>query len=181
MIKSELLNKKSICHCLIYSPSNPDVLIPIKGLVEDIHFNENIPFYSVKLLKFYDNLFFLKEILYNRNFQLKIESKPKIFKIPNTFKTVGQLENWFIDTCPHRFVVESNFVVKTKLELMDLFNKIQEYLIIKKFRSIRDNSLRPLFESPLKIHSKIEFDERFRRMFGDKFTQEEIKEYLSYI
>jgi hypothetical protein len=181
MIKSELINKKSICHCLIYSTSNPEVLIPIKGLVEDIHFNEDIPYYSIKILKFYDNFFFLKENLYNRTFQLRLESKPKSFKIPEGFKTVGELENWFIDTCTHRFIVESNFVVKTKLELIDVFNKIQEYIIIKKFRGIRDSSLRPLLESPFRIQSKIEFEERFRRMFGDKFTPDQLNEYLGFI
>jgi hypothetical protein len=181
MIKSEILNKKSICHGLIYSTSNPDILIPIKGIVEDVHFDQDIPYYSIKLLKFYDNINFLKENLYDRPFQLKIDAKPKKFIIPKTFKIVGELENWFIDVCTHRFIIESNFVVKTKLELIDLFNKIQEYLIIKNLRAVRDSSIRPLFDNPLKISSKIEFEQRIRRMYGDKFTEEQILEFISWI
>lgn len=181
MIKSELINKKSICHALIYSTQNPEILIPIKGIVEDIHFREDIPIYVIKLLKFYDNIYFLKENLYNRPFQLKIEAKPKPFIIPKEIKTVVELENWFIDVCQHRFVIESNFVVKTKNELVDIFSKIQEYLIIKNLRVARDSSMRPLFENPLKISTKIEFEQRIKRMYGDKFDNEGLSEFISWI
>ena len=47
MIKDELIDKKSICHFLLYSTSNPEILIPAKGIVEDIHFEEDIPHYSI--------------------------------------------------------------------------------------------------------------------------------------
>lgn len=181
MIKNELINKKSICHALLYSTQNPEIMIPVKGIVEDIHFREDIPFYSIKIIKFYDNIYFLKENLFNRPFQLRIDSKPKSFQIPKTIKTVVELENWFIDTCSHRFVVESNFVVRTKNEMTELFTKIQEYLIIKNLRLIRDSSMRTLFENPLKIESKKEFQERLKRMYGDKFPLGSIEEFVNFI
>ena len=115
MIKSDILDKKSICHAIIYSSHDPEIIIPIKGIVEDVHFQEDIPSYSIKLIKFYDNINFLKEHLYDKPFLLKRGDKPKRFTIPKV-KTVTELESWFIDECTHRFCVESNFVTKTKIE-----------------------------------------------------------------
>jgi hypothetical protein len=180
MIKDKLLDKKSICHALLYSTSSPEVMIPIKGIVEDIHFEEDIPRYTIKLIKFYDNIHFLKENFIGKPFLLKHKSKPKAFHIPK-IRLVSELENWFIDECPHRFCIESTFVVRTKIEMTELFNKIEEYILIKHLRSIRDSSLRSLYEGPFKIQSKIEFKERLRRMYGDKFNGTDFDMYSDFI
>jgi hypothetical protein len=180
MIKDNLIDKKSICHVLLYSTSSPEIIIPIKGVVEDIHFEEDIPHYTIKLIKFYDNINFLKEHFIGNPFLLKHKSKPKAFHIPN-FKNVIELENWFIDTCIHRFCVESIFVVRTKNEMVDLFNKIEEYVILKKLRTIRDSTMRTLYEGPLKITSKVEYRERLRRMYGDKFNDDDFEEFSNFI
>lgn len=180
MIKDKLLDKKSICHALLYSTSSPEVIIPVKGIIEDIHFEENIPKYTIKLIKFYDNINFLKEHFIGKAFLLKHKAKPKAFQIPKV-KTVIELENWMIDECPHRFCVESTFVVRTKNEMVELFNKIEEYILIKHLRIIRESTIRSLYEGPLKIQSKIEFRERLRRMYGDKFSDKDFEEYSDFI
>lgn len=180
MIKDKLIDKKSICHALLYSTSSPEIIIPIKGVIEDIHFEEDIPHYSIKLIKFYDNINFLKDNFVGKPFLLKHKSKPKSFQIPK-FKNVVELENWFIEDCSHRFCIESTFVVRTKNEMVSLFNKIEDYLIIKRLRAIRESSLRPLYEGPIKISSKIEFKERLRRMYGDKLSDHSFEEFSDFI
>lgn len=181
MIKDKLLDKKSICHALLYSTANPNIIIPIKGIIEDIHFEEDIPHYSIKLLKFYDNIHFLKENFFDKPFLLKHKGKAKVIQIPKTIKTVPELQNWFIDDCKSRFCVESSFVVRTKIEMSDLFNKIEEYLLIKYLRIIRNSTIRPMYEGPLRISSKIEFKERLRRMYGDKFDNNSFDQYSDFI
>jgi hypothetical protein len=180
MIKTEILDKRSICHAIIYSTHDPETIIPIKGLVEDVHFHQDIPYYSIKLIKFYDNINFLKEHLYDKPFLLKYGDKPKRFSIPKK-KTVTELENWFIDECTHRFCIESNFVRRTKIEMVELFNKIEEYLIIKHLRIIKKSSMRSLYEGPVKIQSTIEFNERMKRAYGDKFNGNDADEFLSFV
>lgn len=180
MIKDDLLNKKSICHAILYSTSSPEVLIPVKGVIEDIHFEEDIPHYSIKLIKFYDNIHFLKEHFINKPFLLKHKSKAKNISIPK-ITTVEALQNWFIDECTYRFCVESTFVVRTKIEMFELVNKIQEYIIIKNLRIIRDTIIRPVYEGPLKITSKVEFSQRFKRMYGDKFNEDEFNRFIEFI
>lgn len=182
MIKTELLNKRSICHALLYSTSYPDVIIPIKGVIEDTHFEENIPHYTIKLIKFYDHINFLKEHFINKPFLLKYKHKPKAFLIPaKNSRNVVDLENWFIDECTHRFCVESSFVVRTKIDMTVLFNKIEDYLIIKHLRVIRNSSMRGLYEGNLKVSSKIEYKERLRRMYGDKFDGNDFEEFSEFI
>ena len=65
--------------------------------------------------------------------------------------------------------------------MIELFNKIEEYIIIKHLRSIRESSNRHLYSGPLKIQSKVEFAERFKRMYGDKFDKNSIDQYLNCI
>lgn len=180
MIKSELIDKKSICHALLYSNRNPEVVIPIKGIVEDIHFNAEIPYYSIKLIKFYDNINFLKSHFIDHPFLLKHGDKMRTFTIPK-FNNVVELENWFIDECRHRFCVESNFVTRTKIEMSELFNKIEEYVIIKHLRSIKESTIRGMYEGPLKISSFVDFNQRFKRAYNDKFDEGDADEFLSYI
>jgi hypothetical protein len=173
MIEAELLNKRSICHALIASTNSPDILIPIKGVIEDIHFNDQIPYYDIKIIKFYDTIEFLKRHLYDRPFLLKYKGKSKGLVIPKKIKTASELETWFSEESVYRFCIESTFVTRTKNEMSELFNKIQEYLIIQNLRTIRTSTIRGLYEGPFKIASKIEFKERLRRMFGDRFTDED--------
>lgn len=180
MIKSELIDKRSICHALLYSNRNPDIVIPIKGIVEDIHFNDEIPYYSIKLIKFYDNINFLKAHFIDQPFLLRYGDKQRTFNIPKV-NNIIELENWFIDECKHRFCVESNFVTKTKIEMTELFNKIQEYILIKNFRAIKESTYRGLYEGPLKISSFVEFNQRFKRAYNDKFNDDDADEFLSYI
>jgi hypothetical protein len=169
MIKSEILDKKSICHVLISSTSSPEIFIPVKAVIDDVFFQENIPVYSLRVIKFYDNIHFLKEFLYNTPYLTNYKGKSKPLKIPK-FNTTAELETWFSEKTTYRFCVESNFVVKTKIEMLDLFHKIQEYIIYKELRSIRRAISRSDYEGPLKINSKVEFDERVKRAFGDKFS-----------
>jgi hypothetical protein len=179
MIKTEIFDKRSICHGFVSSTSRPDVLIPFKGVIEDIQFHEDFPRYSIKIIKFYDNIYFLKEFLGDGLYQQKFDSKPKPINIPSTIKTVPDLESWISSI---RFVVETNFVVKTKNEMVEIFTKLQEYLITKAYREIQHFSVRPLLESPLRLESKVELKARIKRMYGDKFKSiEDLDSFLDCI
>jgi len=179
MITSDILNKRSICHGFISSTVKPDVLIPFKGIIEDVKFDENIPKYLVKIIKFYDNIYFLKEFLGQGLYQQRFEGKPKAINIPSKIKTTTELESWIVDS---RFCVDSNFVVRNKVEMVEIFTKLQEYLLAKSFREIQHFSVRPLLESPLRIESKFELKQRIKRMLGDKFDKvEDLDAFLDCI
>ena len=41
--------------------------------------------------------------------------------------------------------------------------------------------MRSLYEGPIKIQSTIEFNERMKRAYGDKFSGGDIDEFLSFV
>lgn len=181
MIKSQILDKKSICHALLSSTSNPEIFIPVKAVIEDVFFEENIPVYNLRIIKFYDNIHFLKEFFYDTPYLTNYKGKSKPLKIPK-ISTTAELETWFSEKSTYRFCIESNFVVKTKIEMLDLFHRIQEYIIYKELRSIRRTIMRSAYEGTLKLNSKIEFEDRIKRAFGDKFhTIEDLKTFIESI
>jgi hypothetical protein len=181
MIKSQILDKKSICHALLSSTSNPEIFIPVKAVIEDVFFEENIPVYNLRIIKFYDNIHFLKEFFYDTPYLTNYKGKSKPLKIPK-ISTTAELETWFSEKSTYRFCIESNFVVKTKIEMLDLFHRIQEYIIYKELRSIRRTIMRSAYDGTLKLNSKIEFEDRIKRAFGDKFhTIEDLKTFIESI
>lgn len=182
MIKTPILDRKSICHALLTSSSDPEIMIPVKGVIEDVFFEEDIPVYSIRIVKFYDNIHFLKTSFIAKPFLTNYRGKPKPLYIPKEIKTLNEIENWLSEKSKYRFCVESNLVVRTKLEMLELYNKIQEYLILQKLRAIKKIVLRTPYEGPMKLNSSEEFNNRVRRAFADLFDSEnEIKSFIETI
>jgi len=177
----ELFKKKSLCHALISSSNSPDVFIPVKAIIEDVHFHETSPHYSLRIIKLYDTIFFLKEAFDGKRFVNGYKQKPVIFKYPKKIKTPAQLEQWLSNDYAHRFVVNGAFVVQRKFEMVELFNKIQEYLIAKNLRVLKTTLIRRLYEGPMKISSFVEFSNGIKRMFSDKLSNDQLDELLSHI
>ena len=182
MIKVQILDKKSICHALLTSTSDPETIIPIKGVVDDVFFEEDIPVYSIRIIKFYDNIHFLKTNFIGKSFLTNYKGKPKPIAIPKEIKAIGEMENWLGEKSKYRFCVESNLVVRTKIEMMELFNRVQEYLILQKLRAIKKIVLRTPYEGPIKLNSTTEFDNRIQRAFSDLFEDpKDIKSFIETI
>ena len=172
MIKTKILDKKSICHALLTSTQDPETMIPIKGVIEDVYFEENIPVYYIRIIKFYDGINFLKTAFIGKPFLVNYRGKPKPINVPVTIKGVGELENWFADKSRYRFCIESNFTFRAKSEMMEFYDKIQEYVILQKLRSIKKIILRTSYNGPLRLNSIVEFDNRIKRAFSDLFPEE---------
>jgi hypothetical protein len=182
MIKTQILDKKSVCHALLTSSSDPETMIPIKGIIEDVFFEEDIPIYKIRIVKFYDNINFLKTAFIGKPFLTNYRGKPKPLTLPKEIKTLAEMENWLSENSKYRFCIESNLVVRTKIEMLELYNKIQEYLILQKLRSIKKIVLRTPYEGPLRLNSSEEFNNRVRRAFADLFDSESsVKSFIDVI
>jgi hypothetical protein len=172
MIKTKILDKRSICHALITSSYDPETMIPVKGVIEDVFFEENIPVYSIRIIKFYDGINFLKSTFVNKPFLTNYKGKPKPLKLPKDIHTVIDMENWLGEKSKYRFCVESNMTFRTKNEMMEFFHKIQEYLILQKLRFVKRILLRTPYQGPLSLNSIVEFDTRIKRAFSDLFPEQ---------
>ena len=180
-----LFPKGSIVYALLSSSTYPNVLIPVKGIVKDVKYDEINPEYLIKVTKFYDSAKFLKKYFLGMAFSNKIGNRSKRFKIDKTkFKTVGDLEK-FVNTGDTRFyiVVDSILCVKFKGELTQLFTKIQNHLIEVKLRDLRTYMTRPTYKGMYKLDTKEEFNVRLKRFIGDKIDKSTIsfKKYIKIL
>ena len=182
MIKIQILDKRSICHALLTSSYDPEIMIPVKGIIEEVYFEENIPVYSIRIIKFYDNINFLKQNFIGKPFLTNYRGKPKPITLPKEIKTTAEMENWLGENSKYRFCIESNLVVRTKNEMMQLFDRIGEYLILQKLRSIRKIILRTPYNGPIKINSVAEYSIRMERAFSDLFiSADEARKFIDNI
>lgn len=179
-----IFTKGQPVYCLLSSFTKPNVLIPVKGLIIDTVWDPVNPLYKIKVLKIYDNMKFLKTNFFDMNFKHSFDDRAKRMPIKKEdFKTVKQLEDRFNQADHERFYViaESVMCTKTRIDLQELFERVQFYIISKNLKEIREISARPFFKGHLSLDSTMEFDIRFKRGWSDKFEKSniDINKYLS--
>ena len=171
MIKHKLINKGSLAHSLISPVNDPNILIPVKVIIKDVKFDEYNPIYLVKVIKFYDNIYFLKNYFLNNKFSNGFGKKPRIFWISNDIKTVHELEN-YLDKENERFyiVVDSIHTTRYKNDLESMFNKIQDFLILRNLKELKEFTTRTFYTGDYRFDTQVEFFKRLRNMLIDKIT-----------
>lgn len=189
VVRAELprLVKGSMAYALISSSDFPDVMIPVKCLVEDVYFEELTLFYVLKIIMFYDiNTQFLLDHIRNRKFKTAKGSNGsyRIVRLTeNNISNIDEFNNYFLTKIKGtRFHLEECFVRNTKVEMFALFNKIQEYLIFKQLRLANDLMIRGAYSGKIKMKSEHEFKIRMERGFGSLFkSKEESQEFFELL
>jgi hypothetical protein len=179
-----IFNKGQTVYCLLASHTNPNILLPVKGTILDSKWDPVNPLYQIRIVKFYDNMKFLKQHFFDMNFRHVFENRArKMILKADDFKTARVLEARLNDIDRERFyvVIESVMCTKTKIGLSELFEKVQFYMISKNLKEIRDISIRPFFKGPLSLDSAKEFDTRYKISWSDKFKKSglDIDKYLN--
>lgn len=173
MLPVEIFDVGSFVHALIFSTSNPEILIPIKATVRDLQFDNQLPRYKLRIVKFYDSWAFLKEHFVDQSFNQAFNKPSVPFLIPKTTKSVGDLEDYFFNCKFQSVCIDEVYVFKTKIEMMGVLNKIQDFQIIKYLRLVKDMSMRTIYQSPFRVMDGLEYKTRLRKMYIDKFGSEE--------
>jgi hypothetical protein len=183
MKKHRVFNKGEYVYCLLASYTDPDTLIPVKGIIIDTKWDLVNPLYKIKIIKFYDNINFLKKHFFDMLFKCSFDKRSKHLPLkPENFSRVVDLEERLNEKDSHRFhvIVESVMCTKTSPELKELFNRVQFFLISKNLKEIREFSARAFYKGPFSIDSIPEFNKRFKAGWEDKFKKEnlDIDKYL---
>lgn len=177
MKQHRIFNKGDYVYCLLSSHNKPNVLIPIKGIIMDTQWDPVNPKYQIRIIKFYDNMKYLKKYFFDMSFRktFKVRGTPIPLK-KEEYPNVLSLEKRLNDKDRNRFfvVVDSLMCTKTKVKLKDLFEKVQFYLISKNLKETREFMSRPFFSGPLSVDSVFEFDKRFKNGWSDKFNKSKI-------
>jgi hypothetical protein len=171
MIPKDIFNKNEICYAFLTSYNEPNVLIPVKGIIKDIRFKQDFPTYLIEITKFYDNVMFLRNYLINMTFYKTLDSISTFFlKLPD-FKSIGELQA-FIDANEVTVVVHGIFTFSKKQNLVKYFNKMNDYNIHLNLLALQNNITRSFYSGDLRISNKLEFAKRLEKFFGDKFPTE---------
>ena len=175
MIHHRLFPKGEYCHALIASKSNPNILFQVRGLIYDVKMDEYNPQYLIKIVRFYDDLNFIKRYFIGERFQKTFLGKDQEIRVDRSrFQTREEFEAWIGN---YKLVADSVMCTKTLGDSTALYNTIQSFLIEKSLRDIYDMSTRVQYRSG-KYHFKNqdEFRLAIKRFLKDKI--EVTDEYL---
>jgi hypothetical protein len=177
MITHRLFPKGEQLHALLSSNVNPNILIPVKGVVKEIKFDDINPQYLIKIIHFYDTMKYLQKYFFNMRFSNGIGKKPRPLKLnSNDFKESSELLKRMNEADEKNFyvVVDSIMCTKFMTDMCGLFNKIQDHLIEVKLREIREMSTRAFYKGRYNIDSIGNYHVRLRRFIGDKVEEASI-------
>ena len=171
MKRHRIFNKGETIYCLLSSQSHPDILLPVKGFIVETRWDRVNPKYKIKILKFYDTLATLKKYYFDMRFSWDFDVKlqPITLKAKDYDRT-SDLEQRIHGENEARYyvIVDSIMCVKTVAQAKDLFGRIQFYIISKKYKEIREASVRQFGKGAFTVDSRNEWDARFKAGWGDK-------------
>lgn len=176
MHKHRIFNKGEQIFCLLSSFKYPNILIPVRAIVKDYKWHDVNLRYLVKVTMFYDSVDFLKQYLFDMNFYYNLDLKARNFKLKDTgFKTTKEIELRLNQEDQEKYyiVVDSVMTTKTKLNLQELFNKIQYFLISRHFKELKELSTRTFYKGTFRLDSYREFNSRLFHFVGDLFKDDE--------
>ena len=180
--KTRYFHKGEKIYCLLTSHTQPNTFIPVTAIVQDMQWDEINPIYQVKIIRFFDNIFYLKKYLPLMRFANKFKQKPFYWTIKEEeFKTQEALLKRIHGTNEKSFYVIVDSVLCTKYEkqMRDLFAKLIFFLVGRDMQNIKENCTRSFYKGDFKFDSFPEFETRFENIFSDKFeSKEALKKFL---
>jgi len=180
MIKHKVFNKGEYVQALISTTQQPNILIPVRGMIYDVKFDDVNPQYQIRIKKFYDTMYFLKKNMFGGRFirdfeggETRINAKRTNYK--NTDDLVQNLfdgSNWE----KYLIVVDSVFCTKTLDEQRTLFNNLQSFMIEQKIKEIFELSNRYPYrkaKGDFAYESKGDFITHLKKFLGDRLPSDE--------
>lgn len=177
MIVDKIFDKGDKCYFLLSSSNEPNILIPSNGIILDFKFENNNPVYQIKLNRFYDSIFFLKNHLYNMFFYTKFNQTHKQRLTLDEFDNLNDL-NGFLINGNITVIVNSLMVFDNKEELTFHFNKLNFYFISLATYNLKEATTRTLYNDFLKVSTGTQFKEKFKTFIGDKYDAVTVEKFL---
>lgn len=173
MIQHRLFPKGEYCHALISSPSNPNILFPVRGLILEVKMDDHNPQYLLKIIKFYDDIHFLKRYFIGQRFVTDLKGKQTAFKFKrSSFSNCEDFENRLAEEkswMKYTVVADSIMCTKTEAEVRDLFNIVQTFMIEKAIKEIFEMSTRVYYRTgQYYFQTRDEYEMAVKRFLKDR-------------
>lgn len=171
MIRHQLFSKGEYIHVLLMNARHSNVMFPVRAIIHDVKFDDKMPKYQIRIVKFYDDIKFLKRYLFGMQFDKDFDGRVTKFHLKRQqYSSVEVLQN-HIDSKWESYLVsvDSVMCVKTKAELTELFNNLQDFLIEKSFKEIFELSNRAVYsKGKYYYHTRGIFEAHLKKFLGER-------------
>ena len=179
MIKHRLFSKGEYIHALISNTSFTNVLFPVRAIIYDVKFDEKMPKYQIRIVRFYDDLSFLKRYFFDTNFEKNFNGANTKFRFKRSqFSTKNELqEHLEANAETYLITVDSVMCTKTLNQVMDLYNSIQDFLVEKNLRELYERSTRQVYkDGKYYYETRGVFEAHIKKFLGDRVPNQ--KDYF---
>lgn len=171
MIRHKLFSKGEYIHVLISNSRHANVVFPVRAVIHDVEFNDKMPKYQIRIIKFYDDLDFLKRYMFDMKFDKGFSGGYTKFNLNRSkYKTRKEFQD-HIDSKweSYLMVVDSVMCVRTHDELFELYNNIQDFIIEKSIRELFEVSNRSSYSTGSYFYkSRGIFEAHLKKFLGDR-------------
>lgn len=173
MIRHRLFSKGETIYALLSNFRHPNIVFPVKCIIYDVKFDALMPQYQVKIISFFDDIAFLKRYFFGLTFKGNFQDKQvKMSLKRQNYTTIEDLERHFSERWEtYLMVVDSVFCVKTKSELFDLFNSLQDFFVEKTIKDLYDLTTRKMYfktKGKYNYHTRLEFEASIKKFLGER-------------
>lgn len=177
MIKHQLFTRGEYVYALLSDAQNPEFMFPIKAIVYDTKYDDVSPLYQLRIVEFLDDIEFLKRYFFQASFKkelnatkyTRINLKRGLYKTREDLTNAVNGENWK----SYLVVVDSIYCTKYEGELMELFKKLQDFMIEKRLKEIFELSSRLSYnKGQYHFKSKGLYEIALKNFLGDKLPKD---------
>lgn len=171
MIRHRLFNKGEHVHALISNSRYSNIVFPVRVLIYDVKFDDTVPKYQVRIVKFYDDINFLKRYFFGMKFDKNFEGGSTIFGFNRSnIKNKKELQKHLdANAETYMLTVDSVMCTKTFNQIQELYLNIQDFLIEKEIRELYEKSSRVSYsKGKYYYESKGVFEAHLKKFLGDR-------------
>ena len=171
MIRHRLFSKGENIHALISNTRYSNIVFPVKAIVYDVKFDETMPKYQIRIVKFYDDINFLKRYFFGMNFEKNFTGGSTKFKFNRTgIKNKEELQK-HLDANAETYMITVDSVMCTKSfnQINELYLNIQDFLVEKEIRELYERTSRGSYrKGKYYYESKGVFEAHLKKFLGDR-------------
>ena len=171
MVNHRLFSKGEYIHALISNTRYSNIVFPVRAIIYDVKFDETMPKYQIRIVKFYDDINFLKRYFFDMNFDKNFDGGSTKFRFNrDKFKTKDELTKYLdANAETYSIVVDSVMCTKSYNQISELYNNIQDFLIEKELRDLYEKATRSSYsKGQYYYESKGVFEAHLKKFLGDR-------------
>lgn len=171
MIRHRLYSKGEYVHALISNSRYSNIVFPVRAIIYDVKFDESMPKYQIRIVKFYDDINFLKRYFFGMKFDKTFDGGYTKFGFNRTsIKNKEELQKHLdANAETYLLVVDSVMCAKTFNQIQELYINIQDFLIEKEIRDLYEKASRSSYsKGKYYYESKGVFEAHLKKFLGDR-------------